>query len=222
MAERTRKQGASAGKARVRFIGVPAPKPILSSESERQLSPRQREILDELEQLLGARQLGDRTMSEIASEVNCSLRTLYGIAPSKDELVLAIVDRRLHHIGRAAIESLDVSLSPIETLRAYLRAANEAVQPSSMAFSDDLVGIGGAQRLVESHADYVMAVTRSLLDRAVAEGEIARVDTASLAHVLGRLGRVFSRPELAEVAEASPKETADTIADIILRGLAKA
>jgi AcrR family transcriptional regulator len=194
---------------------------VLSAEAERQLSPRQREILDELEVLLGARRLGDLTMSEIAAEVNCSLRTLYGIAPSKDELVLAIVDRRLRHIGRAAIESLDPSLSPLETLRAYLRAANEAVQPSSVAFSDDLVGIAGAKRLLDAHGDYVMAATRSLLDRAVAEGEIAPIDTASLAHVLGRLGQVFSRPELAELAEASPKATADAIADVILRGLAK-
>ena len=221
MAERTRKLTASKPRGRVRFTGVPAPKPILPSEAERQLSPRQREILDELEQLLGTRRLGDRTMSEIASEVNCSLRTLYGIAPSKDELVLTIVDRRLHHIGRASIDSLDPSLSPMETLRAYLRAANEALQPSSVAFSDDLVGISGAQRLLDSHADYVMAVTRSLLDRAVAEREIEPVDTASLAYVLGRLGRVFSRPERSELAEAPPKETADAIADIILRGLEK-
>ena len=205
----------------MRFTGVPAPKPILTVEAERQLSPRQREILDELEQLLGTRRLGDRTMSEIAAEVNCSLRTLYGIAPSKDELVLTIVDRRLHHIGRASIDSLDPSLSPMETLRAYLRAANEALQPSSVAFSDDLAGISGAQRLLDSHADYVMAVTRHLLDRAVAEGEIEPVDTASLAYVLGRLGRVFSRPEQAELAAAPPKETADAIADILLRGLAR-
>ncbi len=221
MSDASGTRSASKAGARVRFSGVPAPKPILSAEAERQLSPRQREILDELEGLLGARRLGDLTMSEIAAEVNCSLRTLYGIAPSKDELVLVIVDRRLRHIGRAAIESLDPSLSPIETLRAYLRAANEAVQPSSVAFSADLVGITGANRLLDSHGDYVMAVTRSLLDRAVAEGEIAPLDTASLAHVLGRLGQMFSRPELAELAEAPPKETADAMADIILRGLAK-
>jgi AcrR family transcriptional regulator len=206
---------------RIRFPGVRAPKPLLSAETERQLSARQREILEELEALLHSRRLIELTMSEIAAEVNCSLRTLYGIAPSKDELVLAIVDRRLRRIGRAAIESLDVSLSPLETLRAYLRAANEAVQPTAVAFSSDLVGIAGAKRLLDAHEDYVMAATRSLLDRAVAEDEIEPLDTAALAHVLGRLGREFARPELADVAEESPKATADAIADVILRGLAK-
>jgi len=209
------------GDERIRFPGVPAPKPLLSVETERQLSPRQREILVELEGLLGSRRLSELTMSEIAAEVNCSLRTLYGIAPSKDELVLAIVDRRLRRIGRKAIESLDASLSPLETLRAYLRAANKAVQPTAVTLSEDLAGVAGAKRLLDAHADYVMAATRSLLDRAVAEGEIEPLDTASLAHVLGRLGGEFARPEVAELAQESPKATADRIADVILRGLAK-
>jgi hypothetical protein len=66
-------------------------------------------------------------------------------------------------------------------------------------------------------------VTRSLLERAVEEGEIGRVDCAALAHVLGGLGREFSRPEVAEVAVATtPKQTADAITDIILRGLPRA
>ena len=64
-----------------------------------------------------------------------------------------------------------------------------------------------------------MAVTQSLLDRAVAEGEIAAVDTASVAHVLGGLGREFSQPEVAEAAQASAKETADAISELILQGL---
>jgi hypothetical protein len=37
--------------------------------------------------------------------------------------------------------------------------------------------------------------------------------------VLGGLGREFARPEVAELAKASPKATADAIAEVILRGL---
>ena len=158
-------------------------------------------------------------MAEIAAQVNCSLRTPYGIAPSKEELVLTVVDRRLHRIGRAAIGALDPSLPPLAALRAYLRAANEAVQPEAVAFSRDFADIPGAKQLVDAHEGYVIAVTRSLLDRAVTEGQISPVDTVSVAHVLGSLGREFTRPELAEVVSASPKKTADSIADILLRGL---
>ncbi len=210
---------AAGSDGRVHFPGVRAPKPLLPPEAERQLSARQLELLDELEENLLREGLADLTMAEIAALVSCSLRTLYGIAPSKDELLLTVVDRRLHRIGRAAIEGLDATMSPLDGLRAYLQAANEAVQPESVVLSADLAKVVGAGRLFDAHETYLMAVTQSLLDRAVAEGQIAAVDTAAVAHVLAGLGREFARPEVAAIAHASPKETADAISELILRGL---
>ena len=202
-----------------RFAGVRAPKPLLPPETERRLTERQRELLNELEELVASEGLAALTMAELAAQMNCSLRTLYGISRSKEELVLTVVDRRLHRIGRKAIGSLDATLPPLEALRAYLRAVNEAVQPETVSFSRDFAKVPGAKPLLDAHEGYVMAVTRSLLDRAVAEGQIPAADTASIAHVLGGLGREFARPELAEATAASPKATADAIADILLRGL---
>ncbi|MCG8592025.1 MAG: TetR/AcrR family transcriptional regulator [Proteobacteria bacterium] len=204
---------------RIRFPGVRAPKPLLSPEAERQLSARQLELLDELEERLIDAGLADLTMAEIAAHMSCSLRTLYGIAPSKDELLLTVVDRRLRRIGRSAIEALDPTRTPIDSLRTYLQAANEAVQPESVAMSSDLAQVAGAQRLLSAHENYLIAVAQSLLERAIAEGQIAPVDTASVAHVLGSLGREFARPEVAELAQASPKETADAVSELILQGL---
>ena len=177
-------------------------------------------MIDALEGLVVAEALSELTMAEIAARVNCSLRTLYGIAPSRDELVLMVVDRRLHRIGRAAIEALDASLSPLDALRAYLGAVSEAVQPTAVAFTEEFSNVAGAPRLLDAHEKYVMAVTRSLLDRAVSEGEIRPVDTAAFAHVLGGLGREFARPEVAPSLGASPKETADTVTATLLEGLA--
>ena len=211
----------SAGRepARLRFPGVRPPKPLLPPEAEKKLTERQRQLLDVLEDLVVRGGLAELTMAEIAAGVNCSLRTLYGISPSKDELVLAVVDRRLHRIGRAAIASLDATLPPLETLRRYLVAVNEAVRPTTAEFVRDFADVPGARRLFDAHEGYVIAVARSLLERAVAEGQIEKVDTAAVAHVLGSLGREFSRPEVMPVIAGSPKETADALAEILLRGL---
>ena len=204
---------------RRRFPGVRAPRPLLSPEAERQLGTRQLQLLDELEEKFLGEGLADLTMAEIAARMSCSLRTLYTIAPSKDELLLTIVDRRLHRIGRAAIEALDPSMSPLDALRTYLQAANEAVQPETAAMSADLARFKGIGRLFSSHEAYLISVTQNLLDRAISEGQIALVDTASVAYVLGRLGGEFARPDGAEIAHASPKETADAISELILQGL---
>jgi AcrR family transcriptional regulator len=198
---------------------VRAPKPLLSREAARQLSARQLELIDELEERLRRGGLADLTMAEIAARTGCSLRTLYGIAPSKDALLLIVVDRRLHRIGRDAIAVLDVDQPPLDTLRAYLRAANEAVQPEAVTLSSDLAHVSGVESLISAHESYLIAVTKSLLDRAIADGDIAPVDTASVAQVLGGLGREFARPERSEIALESPKDTADAITELILRGL---
>ena len=205
---------------RLRLPGVRAPKPLLAPAAERRLTPRQREVLGALEDLVVRGGFAELTMAEIAARLGCSLRTLYGISPSKDELVLVVVDRRLRRIGRRAIAALDAQGPPLAALRAYLRTANEAVQPTTVAFAREFADVPGAQRLLDAHEGYVVAVTRSLLERAVAEGDIARVDSGALAHVLGGLGREFARPEVAAtLVVGTPKETADAITELILRGL---
>lgn len=208
-----------AKKPHMRFPGVRAPKPLLSREAESQLSARQTELLDELEAKLTQEGLGERTMAEIAASVGCSLRTLYAIAPSKDELLLTLTDRRLHRIGRAAIEALDPEVPPLEALRTYLRIANEAVRPQTLTLSTDVGRVTGATRLIDAHETYLTAVVQSLLDRAVAEGEIGEVDTAAVAHVLGGLGREFARLDVAELVRGTPNETADALTELIIRGL---
>ena len=207
---------------RLRLPGVRAPRPLLDPDVERRLTPRQRGLIDALEELVVSGGLADLTMLQIAARMNCSLRTLYGVAQSKEELFLAVVDRRLHRIGRRAIASLDASLTPIDALRAYLSAASDALDTELMAVSREFADFPGTKRLLDSHERYVIGVVRSLLDRAVSEGQIAPCDTASIAHLFGTLGREFARPEVAAAAQASAKATMAELAGIIIRGLVAA
>lgn len=205
--------------ARLPFAGVRAPRPLLPAEAERNLTPRQREILDSLEALAVEQGFAELTMAQLAARVNCSLRTLYGLAPSKDELLLMVVDRRLHRIGRAAASVVKPEMDPLTALRAYLQATNEAVGPTTEVFSRELSAVPGGTRLTGEHGNYIIAVTRKLLDLAVEQELIDPVDTVALSLVLGGLGSFFSRPEVITLVRASPKATADAIIDVILRGL---
>jgi AcrR family transcriptional regulator len=76
-----------------RLRSVRRPRPLLGRQRERELTDRQREILDEMEDLV-AGGFADLTMAELAARLNCSLRTLYALAPSRDELVLIVIDHR--------------------------------------------------------------------------------------------------------------------------------
>lgn len=204
--------------AQRRLESVPRPRPLLTRQRERSLTDRQREILDELEALV-AHGFAELTMADLASRLSCSLRTLYALAPSRDELVLVVVDRSLWRIGRAARDAIGGDLAPLDAIRAYLEAANVAVSGWSPAFARDLAAVPAAQQLEDAHNGYLFAVTRTLLDLAVERGEVRRVDTAAVARVLAGLGRFFSRPDVISTLRSSPKAAADDVVDLILGGL---
>jgi len=212
---------AETARRRPRFPQVHAPMPLLSGEDEKRLTTRQRELLDQFEAHVAKEGMTERTMAEVAAHMNCSLRTLYGIASTKDELLKIVADRRMRRIGRQAMDALDERMTPMQMLRTYLASTNEAVLPTTVALNRQLVGVAGARHMLGGHGSYVLAMTQHLLDQAVAVGEIAPIDTVAVAHVLGSLGVEFSRPEVAEMMPGEPKATADAVAEIILRGLAQ-
>ena len=203
---------------RRRLGAVRRPRPIMGRERERALTDRQRELLDQMERLF-AGGFATLTMAELAARLNCSLRTLYALAPSRDELVLVVVDRNLWRVGRAASDALREDLVPLDAVRAYLEAATVAVSGWTEAFARDLAAVPAAKELEEGHNEYLFDVTRTLLDLAVERGDIADVDTAAVARVLAGLGRCFSRPQVISGLESSPKEAADQVVDLVLRGL---
>jgi AcrR family transcriptional regulator len=201
-----------------RLRAVPAPRPRLDRERERGLTDRQRQVLDELGDVFDDG-FAHLTMAELAARLNCSLRTLYALAPSRDELVLMVVDRNLRRIGRRARDAIAGDMAPVDAVRAYLDAATVAVSGTTEPFARDLAAMPAARRLSGEHNDYLFAVTRTLLDLAVERGDIAPVDTGAVARVIAGLGRDFARPEVIPTLRSSPKDAADAVLDVVLAGL---
>lgn len=204
-----------------RLRAVTAPPPVLDRRREEQLTDRQRQVLDQLVTMF-TDGFADLTMAEIAARASCSLRTLYGLAPSRDELVLSVVDRNLWRIGRNAIDAIEPDMHPLEALAAYLKAAHAAVNGRTEAFSRDLAAMPAAQRLSDFHAGYLVQVARCLLDLAAERGDIPAVDTAALAHVLGGAARMLSQHDVIPALRTTPRQAADELVDVVLHGLAAA
>ena len=203
-----------------RLAGVQRPAPVLSREQTDALTERQREILDDLSALI-ADGFSRFTMADLAGKLGCSLRTLYGIAPSRDLLVLAACDRNLWAIGRAARDAVDLSgeSSALDSVRRYLRAATEAIASTTRAFSEDLAAMPGGRDLNDAHSDYLVAVTKELLDIAVEQGEIEPVETLVVAHAMAGISNVFIQPDVISTLPGTPKQASDAIVDLVLRGL---
>jgi AcrR family transcriptional regulator len=201
-----------------RLQAVRRPRPVLGRQREQELTDRQRQILEQLVELV-ADGFAELTMADLAARLSCSLRTLYALAPSRDELVLVAIDGSLWRIGRVARDAIGEDLAPLDAIRAYLEAATVAVSGWTEGFARDLGAVPAALHLQDEHNEYLFEVTRTLLDLAVERGDIAQVDTAAVARVLAGLGRFFSRPAVIPTLRSSPKEAADEVVELIIRGL---
>lgn len=202
---------------RLRLVRGPAP--VLDRKREAVLTHRQREVLDHLEAVFrdGFSHL---TMAAIARQAQCSLRTLYSLAPSRDHLVLVVVDRQLWRIGRLAFGAIEPGMAPLDAVRAYLKVAWMAVRETTDVWAADLEGVPGANALTSGHNEYLFEITRTLLDLAVEQGDIVATNTAAVARVMAGLGRDLARPEIIPSLGTTPKQAADDVLDVMLRGLA--
>lgn len=204
-----------------RLRSVPRPVPLMSREDHAALTRRQREILDDLTDLI-VDGFSHLTMADIAARLGCSLRTLYGIASSRDQLVLVACDTALWRTGRGARTAAGDTGAhdPLATVRSYLQAATEAVSATTPAFMADLAAVPGGAELGSAHTRYLVAITKELLDAAVEAGQIADVDTVVVAHAVAGISNVFTHPDVIDTLPGTPKEACDHIAALILRGLA--
>jgi AcrR family transcriptional regulator len=199
---------------------IERPRPLLDRDGEEQLTGRQRDVLRQLDAMFRDG-FADLTMAEIAARAGCSLRTLYALAPSRDALVLMVVDRQLWRIGGDAQRIIAADMAPLDAVRRYLRAAHVAVGRATDAWSRDLATVPAVKALVDRHNQYLVDVTRTLLDAAVVRGDIADVDTAAVARVLAGLGRSLADPDVARTLRSTPRQAADEVVDMLLTGLAR-
>ena len=179
---------------------------------------RQIEIMDALEAML-QKGVPDLTMSEFAKKLKISLRTLYEIAPSKDELILMTMNNILVKLGKLAIDSVANINSPIKKLEKYLFIVNQAVGPKFDTFVKDIENIKGSQKMADYHENFIKNYTKNLLKESILKKEIKSIDVSAFAILLGGIGREFLKEKNKKTIDMSPEESANSITKIILNGI---
>ena len=193
-------------------------KSSFNTKNNRIYTKRHNEIIDALEVLLESG-VPNLTMSEIAKKLKISLRTLYEIAPSRDELILMTMDNILKKLGKFAMDSVSEINSPIEKLEEYLMIVNQAVGPKFDRFLKDMEKINGSKMTADYHENFIKNFIKELLEQAIKKKEIKAIDVKAFAILLGGIGREFFKEENKRSINFSPEESANSITSIILNGI---
>ena len=188
--------------------------------SDTRLTQKHLEVIQNFENLLEDG-IANQTMSDIASNLRVSLRTLYEIAPSKEKLVISTIDRILTNIAKQALGSLKNMESSVDKLRTFTKIGNEAAGPRIQKYAVDLTRIKGADEMIRSHESAYIDHIKRLLEEAVEKDEIESVDTRAVAIMLGTIARIFSKKNHQEKLAASAEESANMLSGLIIDGLVK-
>ena len=188
------------------------------NKNSRIYTKRHHEIIDALERLL-EQGVPELTMSEIAKKLKISLRTLYEIAPSRDELILMTMDNILKKLGKFAMDSVEDIDSPINKLEKYLFIVNQAVGPKFDRFLIDMEKINGSKTTADYHENFIKNYIKKLLEEAIEKKEIKTIDVKAFSILLGGIGREFFKEKNKNSINLTPEESANSITSIILNGI---
>jgi AcrR family transcriptional regulator len=149
-----------------------------------QLSPRLRRTLEELGGLFLREGFLHLSTEDIARRLQCSKRTLYQLASSRDEIFDLVIERWLAGMRSAGIAAAEGSPDPVTALRQYLDVAVVATRNASSQFVRDLARFPAGHRRLMSHQRERAAGLERLIDRGVKAGAFRGVHPKLVADVL--------------------------------------
>jgi len=182
-------------------------------------SPRRTELLDAFEALIVAEGFRHLTVGEIARRLGCSRRTLYELAPSKDELVALTVRRHLDRLVTDAARVVGHHRSPARQLEVTTELVATRLASLSAAFTADVVATPRTARLVTVFAERFADGLAEVVEAGIEAGRFRRVHPRLVAEaILGLVDRLRD-PTVLDSLGLSYDEAARQIGRLLLDGI---
>jgi AcrR family transcriptional regulator len=194
--------------------------PMQDHRSEQlRLSQRHRDIVASLETIFLEEGFRAVTINDLALRLKCSKRTLYEIAPSKQELVLIVMElwlERIRSLGWAgALEHED----PQKRIAAYLQPGVSESRKASPVFLEDLQTFRPALALLEGHQRQRMMVLRGILDDGIKRGRFRKLHAHLVAEMFLVSVTRINEPDFLAAAGMTFSEAFAEFFDLIIHGI---
>jgi AcrR family transcriptional regulator len=180
---------------------------------------RRDELLDGVMAIIAARGFSDVKVNDIASELRCSLASLYKIAPNKDSLIVLAIGRWGDLTLAKAEASARGADTASEQAQRYYHSAAESVARMSHAFRRDMERFESAHLAYMRVSDAFVNRFAGLVEQAMHAGEIHEVNARFMAGLFRHMAAAIRDEDLLEAADLTASEALLQIDAIIWRGL---
>jgi AcrR family transcriptional regulator len=217
-----RSSGTAAGTVGATIVVLSAPGEVLLDDraaTRSRWSARQNEIFDELQAIFLAEGFRRLTIADLVERLHCSRRTLYSLAPSREELVLIVVDRMFRHMGIEARARLDAHHDPAEALDEYIKTFTTTLRGANRAFTEDLETYVPTRHVYDRHVRIALDILRTVIERGVQEGRFAPFSPAVVVEILDAGVERLRRPEVLVRTGLSMSDAVAELSELIRHGL---
>jgi AcrR family transcriptional regulator len=191
---------------------------VVSSPRTLRHSVRRAEILKGLVTLFLAEGFLDFSVEDLAERLQCSKSTLYAVAPSKEQLITAVV-RTFFRQATARVDArLAVETDPVARIGAYLDEISVQLAPASSAFFEDVDSFTPAREIYMHNTAIAAARVAELAQAARPPGR--GLDAGFIGAVAGATMESIQRGEIAAMTGLSSAAAYRLLADLILGSVA--
>jgi AcrR family transcriptional regulator len=181
---------------------------------------RREELLDELVAVFLAEGFATFTLDELARRLRCSKSTLYGLAASKEQLVVAVVKRFFQRATTAVEQQAAAPDDHRERITAYLLAVAEQLQPASPAFFADLAAFAPAREIYQRNTSSAAARVQQLVSEGVTAGTVRPVHASFVGVAVASVMSAIHRGEVTATTGLDDAAAYRELADLVVTGLA--
>ena len=186
---------------------------------EQRLTSRQAHLRDALVDLVLSQGFSHLTMDQFAAQLNCSKRSLYALASSKEQLAVLAV----RHFFKRATDQVEAAIAhtrtPAKRVTRYLEAVAEALRPASRAFRDDIANFRPATEIYEQNTLTAARRVRELIDEGTRAGAFRRVHATFVGEVVTATMRRITSGEIAAATGLSDAEAYSELAKLVVAAI---
>ena len=186
---------------------------------ERRLTHRQAQLRDALVDLVLEQGFSHLTMDQFAAQLNCSKRTLYALASSKEQLAVLAV----RHFFKRATDQVEAAIAhtrvPAKRVARYLEAVAEALRPASRAFRDEIAHFRPAPEIYEQNTLAAARRVRELIDEGTKAGAFRRVHAAFIGEAVTATMRRITSGEITAATGLSDAEAYSELAQLVVAAI---
>ena len=194
-------------------VSKASPRPRVSRAERRE------QVRMKLEAIFLREGFRDLTVDSLAKRLRCSNRTLYDIAPSKEEMFLLVLDRwleRIRHLGwQGALENSD----PVERLKAFLDPGVSETKQASAKFVEDVRSYLPAKQMLARHQEERMSFLQDIVADGIKQGSFKNVHPFLVAEVLLSAVTRIDELDFQDRAGLSFSVAFDELYELLLHGL---